>query len=159
MPVIVVGADTEIGLASIDRLLARQGEVRAFVTDPAVGVALKARRVKVALGDLSDPSHVEAAALHCFSAVLIGEAAYDDRERSFASSPGEVIEGWAAAVAAARVRRRIWVVDNATVGLVPDAPEVEQAVVSYDDRAVMDVAAEVAALDDAVRLRPPTSDF
>ena len=73
MPVIVVGADTEIGLASIEGLLARQGEVRAFVTDPAVGASLKERRVKVALGDVSDPSHIEAAALHCFSAVLVGQ--------------------------------------------------------------------------------------
>ena len=44
-------------------------------------------------------------------------------------------------------RRRIWVVDNATAGLVPDAPGVEQAVVSNDDRPVADVA-EVVALDD-----------
>ncbi len=63
MPVIVVGADTEIGLASIEGLLARQGEVRAFVTDPEVGASLRERRVKVALGDVSDPSHIEAAAL------------------------------------------------------------------------------------------------
>jgi nucleoside-diphosphate-sugar epimerase len=152
MPVIVVGADTEIGLASIEGLLARQGEVRAFVSDPTIGASLKERGVKVALGDVSDSSHVEAAALYCFSAVLIGEAAYDDRERSFASTPKDVIEEWASAVAAAGVRRRIWVVDNATVGLVPDAPGVEQATVSYNDRPVPDVAAEVVGLDDAVRL-------
>ncbi len=152
MPVIVVGADTEIGLASIEGLLARQGEVRAFVSDPEVGASLKERRVKVALGDVSDPSHIEAAALHCFSAVLVGQAAHDDRERSFASTPEDVIEGWASAVGAARVRRRIWVVDNAAVGLVPDAPGVEQAIVLSDDRSVAEVAAEVTALDDAARL-------
>jgi nucleoside-diphosphate-sugar epimerase len=152
MPVIVVGADTEIGLVSIDRLLARQGEVRAFVSDPTIGVSLKKRGVKVALGDVSDPSHVEAAALYCFSAVLIGEATHDDRERSFASAPKDVIDGWASAVGAAQVRRRIWVVDNTTAGLVPDAPGAEQAVVSNDYRSVAHVAAEVVALDDAVSL-------
>jgi uncharacterized protein YbjT (DUF2867 family) len=152
MPVIIIGADTEIGLASIEGLLARQGEIRAFVTDPEVAASLKERQVKVALGDVSDPSHIEAAALDCFSAVLIGEAAYDDRERSFASTPKDVIEEWASAVAAARVRRRIWVVDNVTAGLVPDASGAEQAVVSNDNRSVADVAAEVVALDDAVAL-------
>ena len=101
---------------------------------------------------MSDPSHVEAAALHCFSAVLVGEAAHDDRERSFASTPKDVIDEWASAADAARVRRRIWVVDNATAGLVPDAPGVEQAVVTNDYRPVADVAAEVVALDDAVSL-------
>jgi nucleoside-diphosphate-sugar epimerase len=152
MPVIVVGADTEIGLASIDGLLARPGEVRAFVSDPTIGVSLKKRGVKVALGDVSDPSHVEAAALYCFSAVLIGEAAHDDRERSFASTPKDVIDGWASAVGAAQVRRHIWVVDNATAVLVPDAPNVEQAIVSCDNRPETDIAAEVIALDDAVSL-------
>jgi nucleoside-diphosphate-sugar epimerase len=152
MPVIVIGADTEIGLASIDGLLARQGEVRAFVTDSTVGTSLKRRGVKVALGDVSDPSHVEAAALHCFSAVFVGAAAHDDRERSFASTPKDVIDGWASAVDAAQVRRRIWVIDSATAGLVPEAPGVEQAVVTSEDRPVADVAADVVALDDAVRL-------
>ena len=53
MPVIVIGADTILGDALIDALLTREGEVRAFVTDPDRGLALKGRGVKVATGDVS----------------------------------------------------------------------------------------------------------
>jgi uncharacterized protein YbjT (DUF2867 family) len=151
MPVIVVGADTPTGTTVIEALRSRQGEVRAFVSDPDVGLAMRRAGVKVALGDVSDPSHVEAAALNAFSIVLVGEAADDSRERSFATSPAEVLAGWAEAARLAGVRRVIWVVTAEEVGTLPSAGA-ESAVVVTDGRAALEVAAEVAALDDAAVL-------
>ena len=81
MPVIVIGADTPGGEEIVSRLLAREGQVRAFVTDRLVAERLKPLGVKVATGDVSDDSHVGAAATRCFSAVLLTAAASDDRER------------------------------------------------------------------------------
>ena len=54
MPVIVVGADTEVGRAAVDALLPDAAEVRAFVTDPKAIDPLKALGVKVAVGDVID---------------------------------------------------------------------------------------------------------
>jgi len=142
MPVIVVGADTRAGSLIVERLADPQREVRAFVTDPTVGQRLKERGIKVAIGDVSDDSHVEAASTRCFSAVLIAEAARDGRERSFADTPATVLEGWASAVANSGVRRVIWV----TEGAHPETRAPEVAVV---DPAHPDLAERVFALDDA----------
>lgn len=142
MPVIVVGADTEPGLAIIDALIEPNREVRAFVSDPETAASLKSRSVKVALGDVSDDSHIEAAALHCFTAVLVSEAARDGRERSFASSENEALAAWARAVANAGVHRVIWAHDGEPPPV--DVPEVAQ--VSPSDQ---DLARRVAELDDA----------
>ncbi|MDP9495220.1 MAG: NAD(P)H-binding protein [Actinomycetota bacterium] len=143
MPAIVVGADTEPGLAIIDALIEPNREVRAFVSDPESVADLKSRAVKVALGDVSDDSHVEAAALHCFTAVLVSEAARDGRERSFASSEREVLAVWARAVANAGVHRVIWAYEGEPPPV--DVPEVAQ--VSPKDP---DLGRKVAELDDAV---------
>jgi nucleoside-diphosphate-sugar epimerase len=142
MPVIVVGADTEPGLAITRALIDPGREVRVFVTDPGVGAELKALGVKVALGDVSDDSHIEGAAQHCFTAVLITEAARDGRERSFANGELEVLDAWARAVVDAAVHRVIWVHD----GDLPSADVPEVAQVSPRDP---DLAASVASLDDA----------
>lgn len=115
MPVIVIGADTPHGASVIDALLPRDGEVRAFVTDIDTGLALKERSAKVAIGDISDGSHVGGAALNTFCAVVIAEAAIDDRERSFASDPAAVVDAWAEGLTDAAVKRII-VVDH------PDVP-------------------------------------
>lgn len=109
MPVIVVGADTQAGKAILEGLHDPHREVRAFVTDEEVGADLKMKGFKVALGDVSDDSHVEAASTSCFSAILIAEAAHDHRERAFARSPDQVMAGWARAVSGSRVARVIWV--------------------------------------------------
>ena len=144
MPVIVVGADTFSGRAIIDSLYDPDREIRAFVSDVDVAQELKASGIKVALGDVSDDSHVEAAATACFSAVLIAEAASDDRERAFATEPDGVLDGWARAVAASKVTRVIW------VGLEPPEAEVaETAVVDPDDP---ELAEKVTALDDAASI-------
>ena len=109
MPVIVVGADTPIGDAIISTVCRSAAEVRAFITHDAGADRLKEQGVKVALGDVSDSSHVEAAALYCFCAVLVTEAAYDDRDRAFARHPDDVLAGWAEAARNAGVQRVIWV--------------------------------------------------
>ena len=148
MPVIVVGADTPVGSVILDRLRSRQGEIRAFVTDPETAERLRSEGgVKVALGDVSDGSHVGGAATGCFSAVLVADAATDARERSFASSPDELWSQWAAAVRDAEVSRVIWVGDAG-----PEVPGAERAVVPTDDRSPSDVARDVAALDEAAAI-------
>ncbi len=118
MPVIVIGADTTVGSNVIDTLLPRDGEVRAFVTDVPTGLALKERNAKVAIGDISDGSHVGGAALNTFCAVVIAEAAIDERERSFAADPAAVVAAWAEGLTDAAVHRII-VVDH------PDVPITE----------------------------------
>ncbi len=142
MPAIVIGGDTEAGGKILRRLSHPNREVRAFVTDELAGARLKEAGIKVAIGDLSDEGHVEAAAIHCFSAILIAEAACDDRERSFIDDPAEVTRSWARAVTAAGVTRAIWVSQ--------DEPEPtgtpESAWVKPDHH---DLVEEVAHLDDA----------
>ena len=104
--------------------------------------------MKVAIGDVSDASHVGSAALNTFSAVLIAEAAGDERERAFASSPAAVFAAWAEGVVDASVQRVIWVGDPsglpAMEGLVK-----ESKLVWVGDRSIEEVAAEVSALDEA----------
>ncbi len=147
MPVIVVGADTRLGTAIVEALIEPQREVRAFVTDPDHGIRLKSIGVKVALGDVSDPSHVGGACLNCFSAVFVTEAAEDDRERAFAADRRVVLRGWAEAAREASVTRVIWV---DSLGGLPDTGIDETAVVN--PRSVEDVAGEVVRLDDAASL-------
>ena len=89
MPVIVVGADTRIGDAIISVVCRSAAEVRAFITlDSDTPTASRNGGVKVAIGDVSDSSHVEAAALYCFCAVLVTEAAHDDRRPGLRPAPG-----------------------------------------------------------------------
>jgi len=146
MPVIVVGADTPIGAAIVDSLVERGGEVRAFVSNPAVGATLKTKGVKVALGDLSDHSHIGPAAYNAFTAVLIEPAASDGRTLSFAEDASGVLSGWTAALREAGVRRAIW------VGGPPDAVSRggarEVAVVTTADRTIEEITREVADLND-----------
>ena len=115
-------------------------EIRVFVSDADEGLRLRERGVKVALGDVSDDSHLEAAATQCFSAVLITEAARDDRERSFARDEAAVLKAWASAVAG--VQRVIWVHD----GEPPSTVVSEVAVVPPHDP---DVVNKVVSLDNA----------
>ena len=145
---IVVGADTPIGSEIISEL-AGGGELRAFATDPRQGEIFRRQGCKVALGDVSDGSHVELAALECFTAVLIAQATVDDRERSFADSPSEVGRAWMEAVTGAGVQRMIWVGSHD----YPDPPTpisvTEVAVVSD---AADGVAREVARLNELDQL-------
>lgn len=151
MPVIVIGADTAVGAAIVTALSDRDGEVRAFVTDPTVAAELKNGGVKVAVGDVSDASHVEGAAMNCFCAVLITDAAGDQRVRSFAAQPESVLDGWRSAVRASGLTRAIWVADE--IAAPTEGGETpERVVVDGRGRSVADVAAEVARLEDAAEL-------
>ena len=147
MPVIVVGGDTDSGLAILDAMVEPDREVRAFVSDEIRGAALKKLGVKVAVGDVSDETHVEGAATRCFTAVLIAEAATDGRERSFAANETEVLEGWATAVATSGVRRVIWVHG----GSPPETRVSESAQVDPSDP---ELVQKVIDLDEAQTLRP-----
>ncbi len=153
MPVLVIGADTDLGQAVVEALLPRQGEVRAFVTDVDAALALKGRGVKVATGDVSDASHVGGAALNTFSAVLVPEAAFDGRERSFAPTPDAVFAGWAEGLVEAGVRRAIWIEDPRAPGAEAAFAAVpEVAVVPAAGRPAAEVAGEVARLDELAEL-------
>jgi nucleoside-diphosphate-sugar epimerase len=154
MPVIVVGADTPLGTAIVEALLARQGEIRAFVSDADSGAALKKQRVKVAVGDISDGSHLEGAAMRCFGAVLMAEAATDGRALAFASGADDVYRAWTSALHAAGVTRTIWVgprPDESTAQSLRDATA-EVALVDPTTGTAVEIADQVAALDDAASL-------
>jgi putative NADH-flavin reductase len=142
MPVIVIGADTPTGGAIVEGLVEPGREIRAFVTDVAAAETLKRIGVKVAIGDISDETHIEGSATRCFSAVLIGEAATDARERSFADDPESVHEAWSRGISAAGVTRAIWVIDGEPPGSMVD----EVAVVSPGEA---DLVQRVVAIDDA----------
>ena len=142
MPVIVIGADTPVGTAIVGGLVEPGREVRAFVTDVESAAALKNLGVKVAIGDVSDETHIEGAATRCFTAVLVGEAATDARERSFAPDPESVHRAWSRGISASGVKRAIWVID----GEPPSSRVGEVAVVTPDDP---DLVEKVVAIDDA----------
>jgi len=152
MPVVVVGADTPLGARVVAALAGRAGEIRAFVSDEAAGAALRERGLKVAVGDVSDASHVGAAALGCFAAVLVEACTTDGRALDFAADPAAVIDAWAGALSEAGVRRIIWL--GGAAGPPPPvrraAPEV--AGVRTDLLSAEAAAAEVARLDDAATL-------
>ena len=151
MPVVVIGADTPLGAATMDALLPRAGEVRAFVTSPEAAAELRSRGVKVALGDVSDGSHIGGAALNAYCAILIAEAAADDRERSFADTPHDVVSGWIDGLNDAAITRAIFVTADpgmtALAGLLA-----ELAVVTTGGKSTAEVVAEVSRLEDAVEL-------
>jgi uncharacterized protein YbjT (DUF2867 family) len=140
MPVIVVGADTPDGQEIVEALLSPGREVRVFVSDPDIGAGMKKRGAKVATGDVSDASHIEAAATRCFSAVLVTEAARDNRERSFIDNEPKLLEAWASAVAG--VTRVIWVHPG-------EPPPVRPSEVVVVEPGTPGLAGRVAELDDA----------
>ncbi|HYJ25038.1 MAG TPA: NAD(P)H-binding protein [Acidimicrobiia bacterium] len=142
MPVIVVGADTPQGRAVVEGLVEPGREIRAFVSDPIVGAELREIGVKVALGDVSDDSHIQGSCTNCFTAVLVTEAARDGRERAFAANERQVLEGWASAAAASGVTRVIWIHEG-------EPPPVRVREVRTVSPEHTDLVGEVAALDDA----------
>ena len=150
MPVLVIGADTSLGSTLMKTLSTRDGEVRAFVSDAIAGIGLKKLGVKVAVGDVSDASHVGAAATGCFSVVAISEAAIDDRERAFASTAHDLVEAWSEAIADASPQRVIWVQYPNTPGPRLQAPEV--LVVAADGIDLHELAERVAIAEDAASL-------
>lgn len=158
MPVIIIGADTPVGAAIAEAVAPAAAEMRVFISDEERSEGFKQQGAKVALGDVSDFSHVEAACLHCFCAVLVMEAAADGRERSFAADPQSTWRGWARAAAAAGIKRAVWVGAGADLEDLPAPPAdspMETARVSTDRRGpgnLRAVAEETARLEGARRL-------
>ncbi len=152
MPVLVIGADTVLGEAVIDALVGRPGEVRAFVTDAGIGERLRGRGVKVAVGDVSDASHVGGAGLNSFSAVLVAVAAVDERERSFAPDPAAVAAAWADGLRDAGVTRAIWLEHPAASPEAVAAAVTEFVSVATAGRDPVEVASDVARYDEAASL-------
>lgn len=144
MPVMIIGADTPLGEAILSGMTDRSGEVRAFVSDPEFGDRYKTAGVKVATGDVSDASHVEAACTNVHTAVLVTDAARDGRERTFADTPDAVVSAWADAVGSAQVKRVVWV----DPGEPPTTSIAEEAIVDANlDIAIL--VTRVVELDEA----------
>ena len=146
MPVIVVGADTDLGERLVARFGGQEREVRAFVTDPETVGRLRQGGAKVAVGDISDDTHLAGACLGCFTAVLVMDADTDQRPRSFAVGSEAVLASWVEAVKAAKVQRVIWVGDSTP----PVVPGCEVAVARATEADVID---EVHRLDELASLR------
>ena len=150
MPVIVIGADTELGHAIVPALQPASGEIRLFASD-AAAVARYRPFAKVAVGDISDGTHVGGAAIGAFCAIVIAGAAHDDRERHFAASPVELFAQWADGLGDAGISRVI------VVGAATELPDplgldrigAELVLVDTAGRNPATVAAEVAAAEAA----------
>lgn len=150
MPLIVIGADTPQGEAIVEAASARGGEIRAFVTDPDKATLMRSRGLKVAMGDISDASHVGGAAIGAFCAVLISTAATDARERSFSTDPDATVTSWIDEVVRAGVNRIILVADSPlprAAAAVHGAPE--SAIIEATSLEVSEVADRVISLDSA----------
>ena len=151
MPVIVIGADSPHGRAILPALQPQSGEIRVFVTDPAVADRLRGT-AKVAIGDVSDGSHVGGAAIGAFCAVAVAAAANDDRERHFAATPEAVFAQWADGLRDAGIERILFVgsrVDLQHAGLLRAAAP-EFFFVDVDNST--DYAAEVSGLEQAQKI-------
>ena len=154
MPVMVVGADHPLGEVIARKLAAPDREVRAFISSVDSHGPLRSLGIKVAIGDLSDEGHVQAAATSCFTVVFVESALGDGRELAFAA-PEAAAKGWAKAAKAAGVKRVIWVGDMAPAVIGP-----EVAAVAVENRSREEIADEVAFLDDLAQLptnRLPTN--
>lgn len=108
MPVIVIGADTELGHAIVSELRPASGEIRLFASSEDA-VARYRSSAKIAVGDISDGTHVGGAAIGAFCAIVIASAAHDDRERHFAATPADLFAQWSDGLADAGVSRVILV--------------------------------------------------
>jgi hypothetical protein len=153
MPVLVIGADTELGHAIVPALQPASGEIRVFASD-ADAVADYRSFAKVAVGDVSDGTHVGGAAIGAFCAIVIAAAAHDERERHFADSTEELFAQWADGLRDAGISRVI-VVGNRD-GLPDrvhlDAIGAEYSMIDTTDLAMADIVASVAAAESAARL-------
>ncbi|MGI9647265.1 MAG: NAD(P)H-binding protein [Acidimicrobiia bacterium] len=152
MPVIVIGADTLIGRAVAEKLAAGSGEVRAFITDPDSATELRDLGIKVAVGDVSDSSHVSGAAHQAYSAVVIAEAGRDARERSFAKTFEAVADVWATGLKEAGVQRIIWIDPEQQPPASIEAAAAETVSISDQDNPPGQIAEEVVRLDGLARL-------
>lgn len=112
MPVLVVGADGAAGRAAVELLVRSFGEVRAYadaaVTTDDDAAALRSLDVKVAVGDLDDEAHLEAALEQVFTVVHLAGGPF--------TPPDEVLDSFATTVSAAigaGCRRLVWATELA----------------------------------------------
>ncbi len=150
MPVIVIGADTELGHAIVPALRPASDEIRLFASDDAA-VTQYRPFAKVAVGDISDGSHVGGAALGAFCAVVIAAAAHDERERFFAATPDELFAQWADGLEEAGISRVIVV---GAAGELPDPIRLDRIGAEYvlidtAEKDLATIAGEVSAAEDA----------
>ena len=152
MPVIVIGADSSLGEAIVPALAPASGEIRLFVSDPEVGARMRGIG-KVAVGDVSDGTHVGGAAIGAFCAILVAEVAQDARERSFAASPEKLFAQWADGLRDAGVSRIIFVGTEADLVVAgPLRTAAPEFVAVTTDRPLRDVAARVSSLEQAQKI-------
>ncbi len=114
MPVIVIGADSELGHAIVPALRPASGEIRLFASDEDP-VTQYRPFTKVAVGDISDGTHVGGAAIGAFCAIVIAAAAHDERERHFVSDAEELFNQWADGLSDAGIGRVILVGASAEI--------------------------------------------
>ncbi|HEX6256309.1 MAG TPA: NmrA family NAD(P)-binding protein [Euzebyales bacterium] len=148
MPVLVTGAEHGLGAAVTEQLLAAGGEVRAFLDATSVGddvaAALRARGCKVAVGELDDEGHMEAAlaqvhtVAHCVVGPLEDPAAQVADAATLAS-----------ALLGAGVRRLVWVRE-----LAADPANPYLAALDEIDDLFEDLPVETVTLSTAVRYGP-----
>lgn len=112
MPVLVVGADGAAGRAAVKLLVRSFGEVRAYadasVTTEDDAAALRVLGVKVAVGDLDDEAHLEAALEQVYTVVHLAGGPF--------TPPDEVLDAFATTVSAAigaGCRRLVWATELA----------------------------------------------
>ncbi|MCP4965187.1 MAG: hypothetical protein GY926_08115 [bacterium] len=151
MPVIVIGADTTAGQAVVAALRPASGEIRVFVSDDAAGADYRCA-AKVAVGDISDGTHVGGAAIGAFCAVVVACAAHDTRDRHFAPTPAAVFAQWADGLHDAGIGRVIVIGDRTEIP-IPDplaAIGAEYVVVGSGGLPVAEVAGRVAAAEAAL---------
>lgn len=127
MPVIIIGADSAIGHALIPALRPDASELRLFASD-AAAVAEYRDFAKVAIGDISDGTHIGGAAIGAFCAVVIATAAHDERDRYFAPTTGALFAQWADGLADAGVQRVIVI---GTGNEIPDPDPLRTIVDDY----------------------------
>lgn len=145
MPVMVTAADQGLGAAVADHLLASGGEVRAFLdattVDAEVAGVLRTRGCKVALGELDDEGHLEAAlaqvhtVAHCAVGPLEDPAVLVLNAATLAS-----------ALLGAGVRRLVWVRELAVDGTNPYLAALDDI-----DRLFDELPVETVTLATAVR--------
>ncbi len=108
MPVLVTGAEDGLGVRVIERLRASDGEVRAFLDATAAGetaaATLRSRGCKVALGELDDEGHLEAAMAQVHTVAHCWGGALHDLDQQVV-----VAATLAAALLGAGVRRLVWI--------------------------------------------------
>jgi hypothetical protein len=148
MPVMVTGAEDALGATVVDALLHTGGEVRAFldgtVATAADAATLRGRGCKVAVGELDDEGHLEAAlaqvhtVAHCW-----GGPGHD---------PGGLVAAGAtlaSALLGAGVRRLVWIRE-----LAVDPDNVYLAALDQLGALFDDLPVEVVTLSTGVRHGP-----